>query len=410
MGRAGRPGDQRWYEHLRRTRPQRPASATIRNHERRTHRGRVGNRRVGLAGRKRDREGTAGAGHVVVGRHRARQSVARRGGQSRSLPTQALPPLAKSKPNRAARPVWPSRRRVIRQRNTTGTAAHFRILARGRQRHHHAHVCQRRRADRVDGRRHPAGGTERSAATPVQLLQTTLRTSDEPGDRSDSRKTRHEPDHLSRTHGQCAGRDTATRADAQARLADPRQRRPEANSHDGARGVPERDTVDDLPRARRRRGNGPGARSTLQRCSRCGQWGQGSRDPLRPRRVARGGTDPVTPSHSRRRWTPHPSRPSQASEHRHRVRRAARGAALRPLVRIRCDGGEPVPRSGNGGRPSRKWSGRMRALVARRGGKLHRLDRQRPAEDFLENGHQHAAKLSRRADIRSARSIRGVRE
>ncbi len=73
----------------------------------------------------------------------------------------------------------------------------------------------------------------------------------------------------------------------------------------------------------------------------------------------------------------------------YRIRRAARGDALRAADRVRRQRGESLPGAGNGG------AGRAQ---------LHQVHQQGPAQDLLEDGHLDPAVVSRGAGVRSHRA------
>ena len=89
--------------------------------------------------------------------------------------------------------------------------------------------------------------------------------------------------------------------------------------------------------------------------------------------------------------------------------RGPRDPPLRPADRLRRGGGQPVPRLRDVPRPGargaccstrrgRRWTWTRRSRTTRK------VDRRRPAEDLQQDGHQHAAELSRGADLRGHRA------
>ncbi len=102
----------------------------------------------------------------------------------------------------------------------------------------------------------------------------------------------------------------------------------------------------------------------------------------------------------RQREDPHPGRPH------HRERRASRGDALCSAHRIRRQRHQPLSRHRNAARPQTPRPSAPQRLRRPRRKKLHQGHQQRLAEDLLQDGHQHPAKLSWRAGIRSHRPQR----
>ena len=86
-------------------------------------------------------------------------------------------------------------------------AARLRLDRGGPARDARADGARRRRADRLDGERHGAGGAVGHAAAAVLLLQAAVRAGHEPGDRPDPRVDRDEPRGRDRPGDQPARRD-----------------------------------------------------------------------------------------------------------------------------------------------------------------------------------------------------------
>ena len=121
--------------------------------------------------------------------------------------------------------------------------------------------------------------------------------------------------------------------------------------------------------------------------------------PLRPRRRSdlRAHSQPA--GHGRRAQSPGAREDPHPGRAHHRERRAARGDALRPAHRLRRQRHQSLSGHRDPARPEApRPAARQRHRRIRRE-ELHQGHQQGPAEDLLEDGHQHAAKLSRRAGV-----------
>ena len=93
------------------------------------------------------------------------------------------------------------------RRRWSSASACLRLHARGSTRADRPDGREWRRADRLDGRRRPAGLPLGSSAASVQLLQATVRPGHQPGDRPDSRRAGHVDLHLRGSAGQPVRRE-----------------------------------------------------------------------------------------------------------------------------------------------------------------------------------------------------------
>ena len=120
-------------------------------------------------------------------------------------------------------------------------------------------------------------------------------------------------------------------------------------------------------------------------------------DPLRPRPGRGLRAHPQPAGAGRRAQPPGARRDPHAGGADHRIGRAARGDALRAADRLRRQRRQSVPGARNRAdrEPDAERSPRPR--------QLHQGHQQGPAEDLLQDGHLHAAKLPRRAGLRGHR-------
>ena len=272
--------------------------------------------------------------------------------------------------------------------------------------------ARRRRADRLDGQRPLAGGALRPGAAAVLLLQAAVRAGHQPADRPDPRGNRDEPRHQPRHRAQPVRGDARARAQAAARPADPAQPR----ARDAAPRLPRRvrSAHDRHHLADGGGRGGHGARRSQRICARSARGDRRRRQhhrPLRPPGRAAPSADPVAARGRRRPPPPRARGHAPARGHHRRVGRAARGAPLRDADRLRRERDQPVPDAGDARRAGRSTGGIMRTApdgegcrsAPRRRRRTRQGDRQRAAEDDLEDGHLDDPVLPRRADLRGGR-------
>ena len=156
-------------------------------------------------------------------------------------------------------------------------------------------------------------------------------------------------------------------------------------------------------------GHGRRARPRLRRGPR-GDRGAASTSSILSDRLlgAAARADPVAAGRRRRPPPPRARGHAPARGHHRRVRRAARGAPLRDADRLRRERDQPLPAARDARRARRRrphCAGRRRRPRTRPPGAPERRqgDRQRAAEDDLEDGHLDDPVLLRRADLRGRR-------
>ena len=266
---------------------------------------------------------------------------------------------------------------------------------------------RRRRADRLDGRRHPAGGALGAAAAPLPLLQAAVRAGDEPADRSDPRRDRHVAGRAaSAARATCSKRRPSSAACSSCRTRSCRTTTWRKLRRNVARRLPRLHPAHDaFPSPSAPAESAPGGRCA-RRSIGC------ARRPSRASTAAPASSSSATAA-SATEQAPIPSLLATAAVHHHlirsgqrvrarpgrRDRRAARGLAHVPAHRLRRRRGQPVPRARHR-RP--RWRARGDRLAKARA-ELRQGAQEGPAEDHVEDGHQRGLELPGRADLRGDR-------
>ena len=369
-GALGRPGVDRLHRRHRHrggARPQRAAAlALLRDEGRHGDHGVRGGRPGHPAG-ERPRQGAAASRPHLPGRHGTGPDRRRRGDQARSGARAAVRRVAEAGagPHRrpAAGPARPGRTGGARPH----AAARLR-LHRGRPADpDRADGAERRRADRLDGHRHGAGGPLGSLAAALRLLQAALRAGDQPAARRDPRGAGHRHGLDARRRGQPAGARRTVVPPRQGRRPGDHERRPGEAAAPGRSGVPLGDAADAFRSARGRggprEGHGRavpgGERSGRPRGDAAGAVGPRSRSRVRagagPARHRRGPPPPGA------RRLAHQVRTDRRDRRSPRVppHGAARGVRRRghqPVPRVRDHRGAARRRRSAGYRPGRRRS------------------------------------------------------
>ncbi len=186
------------------------------------------------------------------------------------------------------------------------------------------------------GVRHAAGGALGAAAAALQLLQAALRAGHQPAARRDPRRAGHVAEHLPRPRGRPVRGDPAPLPAALASsnpiLTNEDLEKIRAMKEPSLRAttLPMRFAAADGPRRPR-----AGAGRALRRRLAGGRRGLHAADPLGPGRGRGPRADPRAPGRRGGAPPPDPQAAAHAVRPHRRERRAARGAPLRPAVRLR---------------------------------------------------------------------------
>ena len=231
VGRPRRGRVHRRHPDRRRAGPQRSAARALLGHRRRTGRARLRGRGAGHPGREGGREGSAAAGPDVPGRpgrapdhlQRRDQGPARRRGPVRGV--------AERRPDPAHRPAR-ARARRAHPRLGHPPPAGVRLHRGGAAAHPGADGDRRRRADRLDGHRHPDRRPEREAAAAVRLLLPAVRPGDQPAAGRHPRGARHLPLQHHRPGAEPAGARSGVLSTPGAAVPGAGQRRPGQDRQD----------------------------------------------------------------------------------------------------------------------------------------------------------------------------------
>ena len=181
-GAVGRPGVDdvhRRHHRRRRARPKRPAPVADLGHRRRLGGDGFRGRRARPGPGQGGPPDAAAARPDVPGGHRAGPHRRRRGDQGGAGRRASLSGVARQGPGPARRPAG-GRVRADAPRSTRQAAVGFRLHLRGTQPVGGADGAHRRRADRLDGHRHPGRGALAATADAVRLLPAALRPGDQP--------------------------------------------------------------------------------------------------------------------------------------------------------------------------------------------------------------------------------------
>ena len=257
----------------------------------------------------------------------------------------------------------------------------------------------------LDGQRHADLGAVGQAEAAVHLLQAELRAGDQPADRSDPRRARHEPrlDHRAAAEPVRPAGPGLHQAPRSA-PADPDRRGSGKDPLDlGSRRHPFQvaHARHHLPRRLRRRGHGAGARRTLRPRRRRRARRRQHHHPVRPHGRLGPDSDSLAAGLRRRASSSDPHRLAHLGRPRRRIRRAARGASLRLPRRLRRRSDQSLSRVRDHHRDEGPPARRARRQGNRQA--LHQVDRQGPAEGDVQDGHLDLPVLLRRADLRRRR-------
>ena len=304
---------------------------------------------------------SAAARKDVPRRPRAAPGRRRRGGQGRAGRREAVPGVAARRPG-PARDAARARARGLQPRVRPAPPADLRLHRGGGADHHVPDGPRRRRADRVDGLRHPRRRALRPGPAALRLLQPAVRPGDQPAARRHPRGAGHLARHGHRRRGQPARAHAGQLPADRAQLPGHRQRRAGQDRPRQRRRRPAR-----LQRASSSAGStrspaagtpSPRPSSGSGRGQRCHRRRRPHRGALRPRVLRRAGADPVAAADQRRAppprtgEDPHPGRPDR------RDRRRPRGAPHGAAHRLRRGRHQPLPRhrDGRGPAPARARS------------------------------------------------------
>ena len=227
-GAVGRPGLRdlhRRHPGRRGPRPQRAAPQPLLGHRRRAGRARLRGRRPRHRPRHRGPQGPAAAGPDVPRRHRRAPDHRGRGDQGRARRRAPVRRVAARRAHQARGPRRPRARRPHARLGDPPPAG-LRLHRGGEARPARADGQDRRRADRLDGHRHPDRGAVGAAAAAVRLLQPAVRPGHQPAARRDPRGARHLAQrHASARRATCSTPSAALLPPGRAAVPGHRQRR-----------------------------------------------------------------------------------------------------------------------------------------------------------------------------------------
>jgi len=386
--------------------PQRPAPLPLHGDHRRP--GGAGQRggRDRVPARKGPPERAPPAGQDVPRRYGGGPDRRGQRDQGQDRPAKALPPLAGREPDRAAGPVPAVARRPIAPGGPGRPAAGIRLHARGPGYDHRAHGPRRPGAGGLDGHGHAAGRALGSAQAAVQLLQAVVCPGDQPARRPAARRAGDVADDVYRQAAEPAGGDAGPLPPVEAHAPDPHQRRRPAPARVPARGFQGGHAPGRVSRrwqeSRRGAAQGPGRSGG---CGGPGDPGGGvSAGGERSRSRADQGPHPLPARHRGPASRPARAPRAERGGHRDRERRAARGHALLPAVRLRRQGDQSLP----GLRGDLQAPARADPRAGRRARRalrpLHQRGQEGHPEDDVQDGHLDPAELPRGPAVRGRRA------
>ena len=409
-GAVGRPRLRRLHRRhpgRRGARPQRPAPLALLGHRRRPGRARLRGRRARHRPGHGRPQGPAAAGPDVPRRHRRAPDHRGRGDQGRARRRAPVRRVAARRPDPAST-TSPDREHIVhthasvtrRQQIFGYTEEELRVLLTPM-------ANDRRRADRLDGHRHPDRGALGPAAAAVRLLQPAVRAGHQPAAGRDPRGAGHLAARHHRPRGQPARADAGVaaarwccRSRSSTTTSWPRSGTSTATATCPA-SSPTSPAASTTSRAAARRW----PRRLDEICAEVSAAiADGARIIVLSDRHSdrRAGADPVAAAHRRRapppgpREDPHPGRPGRRGRRRPRgaPRRAARSATApprsTPTSRWRPSRTSPATATTSTSSPSRPSQNLVKALGK---GVLKVMS---------QDGRLHGRVVHRRADLRGA--------